>query len=659
MLQAGDLLWEPSEERIANAAVTKFIHWLEKNRDVALEDYHELWQWSVDNIEDFWQAIWDYYNIQSSTPYSTVLQKRVMPDAKWFDGARLNYAEHILRKARADQPAMYFAAEGRDTIEISWQTVFDQVARIAQALRDRGIERGDRVVAFMPNIPETMIACLATVSIGAIWSSTSTDFGAASVLDRFQQIEPKAIFTVDGYRYGGKDFDRRDEARTIIEALPTLEHVFFFAYNDESAAPPVVQAETWQNLLGAGPPPALDFEQVPFDHPLWVVYSSGTTGLPKAIVHGHGGIVLELHKNLNLHLNLSDGSRMFFYTTSGWIMWNILMSSLMVGATPVIYDGHPAAPSADVLWQLAADSKATQFGASPTYLSMMQKEGIVLKERFDLSSIEGVLLTGSPATPESMQWLYENVNSDLWVTSQSGGTDVSSGFVCGSCVLPVYAGEIQARAFGVDAHAFNDAGKPVVGEVGELVICKPMPSMPLYFWNDKDGQRYYESYFDTFPGVWRHGDFFEINERGGCFIRGRSDSTLNRYGVRIGTAEIYRCVEALDEIDDSLIVNLDLPEGRFYMPMFIKLAEGASLDDELKAKIARELKSKCSPRHVPDEVFAVNEIPYTLTGKKLEVPVRKILMDFDLSNAVSRDAMQNPTAIDFFIALRDNAPWSA
>ena len=659
MLKAGDLLWEPTAERVENAAVTKFIRWLEETRNLNLADYHELWQWSVDNIEAFWQAIWDYYQIRSSAPYTKVLQEPLMPGAKWFEGAALNYAEHILRKARPDQPAMYFAAEGRDTIEISWQALTDQVARVAQALRDRGIKRGDRVVAFMPNIPETMVACLAAVSIGAVWSSTSTDFGAASVLDRFQQIEPKAIFIVDGYRYGGKNFDRRVEAETIIKSLPTLEHVFYLAYHDADATAPVNTAVQWHELLGDGPAPNLQFEQVPFDHPLWVVYSSGTTGLPKAIVHGHGGIVLELHKNLNLHLNLSDGSRMFFYTTSGWIMWNILMSSLMVGATPVIYDGHPAAPSADVLWQLAADSKATQFGASPTYLAMMQKEGIVPKERFDLRHIEGVLLTGSPATPESMQWLYENVNQDLWVTSQSGGTDVSSGFVCGSCVLPVHAGEIQARAFGVDAHAFNDNGKPVIGEVGELVICKPMPSMPLYFWNDENNQRYHDSYFDTFDGVWRHGDFFEINERGGCFIRGRSDSTLNRYGVRIGTAEIYRCVESLPEIDDSLIVNLDLPEGRFYMPMFVKLAAGCSLDSDLKAKIAADLKSQCSPRHVPDEVFTVDEIPYTLTGKKLEVPVRKILMGFDLSKAVSRDAMQNPAAIDYFIKLRDEAPWTS
>lgn len=657
MLKQGDLLWQPDEKRIERAAITKFCRWLGDNRGLHFDHYDALYQWSVKDISAFWGAIWDYYEIKSSTPYKQVLSTPVMPGAKWFEGARLNFAEHVLRHARVGEPAMYFAAEGRATEAITWERLSEDVARIAAALRARGIRPGDRVVAFMPNIPETMIACLATVSVGAIWSSTSTDFGAASVLDRFQQIEPKAIFTVDGYRYGGKDFDRRSEAKTIIDSLPSLEQVFYLAYNNTQATPPVASAESWQSLLGSGPAPAHDFAQVEFDHPLWVVYSSGTTGLPKAIVHGHGGVVIELHKNLNLHLNLQADSRMFFYTTAGWIMWNILMSSMMVGATAVIYDGHPAAPNVDVLWRLAADTRATQFGASPTFIAMMQKEDIKPKDLFDVSAIEGVLLTGSPATPESMQWLYDNVNKDLWVTSQSGGTDVASGFVCGSCTLPVYAGEIQSRALGVDVQAFNDNGESVVGEVGELVVTQPMPSMPLYFWNDEDGRRYHESYFDVYAGKWRHGDFFEINERGGCFIRGRSDSTLNRYGVRLGTAEIYRCVESMDEIDDALVVNLDLPGGKFYMPMFVKTAPGIEVNAELKSKIATVLKQQCSPRHVPDDVYAVDAIPYTLTGKKLEVPVRKILMGFDLAKAVSRDAMQNPQSIDYFIALSKQPAW--
>ena len=653
MLQEGDLLWKPSPARIERAEISTFMRWLEHERGLHFEDYAALWQWSVDELESFWQAVWDYFEIKASAPYNRVLSANVMPGAKWFEGSRLNFAEHVMRRSRGAEPALFFASEQTPLTSVSWDQLGGQVAQIAQALRNLGVVSGDRVVAFMPNIPETMVAFLATASIGAIWSSCSTDFGSASVLDRFRQIEPKVIFTVDGYRYGGKPFDRRVEARTIIEALPSIEQVFYLPYLDADATPPINKVHRWHDIIDGGPAPELEFEQLPFDHPLWVVYSSGTTGLPKAIVHGHGGIVVELHKMLTLQCNLGPESRMFFYTTSGWIMWNILMATLLVGASPVIYDGHPGAPDIDVLWRIAAETKATIFGASPTYLSLMMKEGVVPKDLYDYSSLEGILLTGSPATPESMQWLYDNVGDDLWVTSQSGGTDIASGFVSGTCILPVYAGEIQARALGVDVHAYNDAGVPVIDEVGELVVCKPMPSMPLYFWNDAEGQRYHDSYFDAFPGVWRHGDFFQVNARGGCFIKGRSDSTLNRYGVRIGTAEIYRAIEALDAIDDSLVVNLDLPDGRFFMPLFVKLAAGFELDAALVDVLAHTLKSRCSPRHVPDQVYRVDEIPYTLTGKKLEVPVRKILMGFDLAKAVSRDAMMNPGAIDYFIAFAE------
>ncbi|TDJ63203.1 MAG: acetoacetate--CoA ligase, partial [Proteobacteria bacterium] len=544
-------------------------------------------------------------------------------------------------------------AEKTSLKSLSWNEMSRDVARLAAQLRRLGVEPGDRVVSFMPNIPHTMVAFLATASIGAVWSSCSTDFGAPSVLDRFQQIEPKVIFTVDGYCYGGKDFDRRDVARTIIEALPSLKHVIYLPYLDSGAAAPVANAHDWNELLSGPETPPHQFAQVGFDHPLWVVYSSGTTGLPKAIVHGHGGITLEMHKAMALHLDLKPGARMFFFTTSGWIMWNLMVSTLIVGAAPVLYDGNPAYPDVDVLWRLAADTRATQFGASPTYISTMMKDGIVPRERYDLSALEGVLLTGSPATPESMQWLYDNVKADLWVTSQSGGTDISSGFVNGSCTLPVYAGEIQSRALGVDVVAFNDRGESVINEVGELVVRQPMPSMPLYFWNDEGDKRYHDSYFDVFPGVWRHGDFFEVNDRGGCFIRGRSDSTLNRYGVRIGTAEIYRVVEALDEVDDALVVNLDLPGSRFFMPMFVKLAPGVSFDATVVAKIAQALRTQCSPRHVPDKVYPVADIPYTLTGKKLEVPIRKILMGIPVDEAASRDAMMNPESVDYFIAFAD------
>lgn len=649
MLNEGDLLWRPSQSRIDSSEMTRFMRWLSRERDLVFDSYEALRQWSVDDVASFWAAFWDFYEIQSATPYKQVLKEAVMPGAQWFEGATLNFAEHALRHARGEEPAILFASEVEPLARLSWDELRAQVARLAHALRESGVQPGDRVVAFMPNIPETMIACLAVVSVGAIWSSCATDFGATTVLDRFQQIEPRLLFTVDGYRYGNKDFDRSNEVRAIIDGLPTLQQVIYLPYLDKTAAAPVDSAVPWSDFLGDAEVPPLVFEPLAFDHPLWVVYSSGTTGLPKAIVHGHGGVLLELHKMLGLHSNLRPDTRMFFYSSSGWIMWNILMASLLVGSTPVLYDGHPSAPEVDILWRLASESRATLFGASPTYLAMMQKEGVVPKASYDFDAMEGVLLTGSPATPESMQWLYENVKQDLWVTSQSGGTDVASAFVNGSCNLPVYAGEIQARSLGVDAHAFNEAGEPVINEVGELVITQPMPSMPLYFWNDEGNHRYLDSYFDTWPGVWRHGDFFELNDRGGCFIRGRSDSTLNRYGVRIGTAEIYRCVEALDEVEDSMVVNLDLPEGKFFMPMFVRLKQGQELSEALKQKITQALKRQCSPRHVPDAYYAVPAIPYTLTGKKLEVPVRKILMGGDVARSVSRDAMQNPASIDYFI----------
>ncbi|MEN9727450.1 MAG: hypothetical protein RL434_1816 [Pseudomonadota bacterium] len=645
----GELLWTPGPARLDEAELTRFMRWLKRERQLTFTDYDALHAWSVRDLEGFWTAVWEFFDIRSSSPTLRALGHREMPGAEWFPGARLNYAEHMLRHAQTKQTALRFASEHQPLQEITWDSLAGDVARLAARLRDFGVVPGDRVVAFMPNIPQTLVAFLACASVGAVWSSCSTDFGVRSVLDRFQQIAPKVMICVDGYRYGGKAFDRREEARQIIEALPSLQQVISIRYLQEESTPPVPSAHDWHTLLGGEIAPALSFAQLPFDHPLWIVYSSGTTGLPKAIVHGHGGIILEMHKSLSLHCNLRPGSCMFFYTTSGWIMWNILVSALMVGAIPMIYDGHPSQPETDILWRLAAESGATLFGASPTYVSMMQKNDVVPKARYDYAPLEGILLTGSPVTCESMAWLYENVKSDLWVTSQSGGTDISAAFVTGTCLRPVYAGEIQCRALGVDVEALDDAGRVLVDEVGELVVRQPMPSMPLYFWNDPDGARYRDSYFTDYPGMWRHGDFFRVNARGGCFISGRSDSTLNRYGVRIGTAEIYRAVEALPEIADSLIVNLDLEGGRFFMPMFVKLAPGAVLDDALTAKVAETLRREASPRHVPDRLYAVEEIPYTLTGKKLEVPVRKILMGFEVAKAASRDAMMNPGSLDYFI----------
>jgi acetoacetyl-CoA synthetase len=649
MLMEGDLLWTPDAARLEHAELTRFMRWLATERHLHFADYEALRAWSVTAVEDFWVAIVEFFDIRFSTPHRCVLEHRDMPGARWFPGARLNFAEHLLRRARPGVPALHYAGEAVPLQQITWDALTEQVTRLAARLREFGVQPGDRVVSFMPNIPQTAVAFLAAASIGAVWSSCSTDFGVRSVLDRFQQIEPRVLFCVDGYRYGGRHFDRRDEAAQIIAALPTLAQVVHLRLLDRDATPPVAAAHDWDALLAAPAPGPLQFEQLAFDHPLWVVYSSGTTGLPKALVHGHGGITLELHKGLGLHCNLRPGSVMFFYTTSGWIMWNLLIGALVTGASAVIYDGNPASPDLDVLWRLASETGATLFGASPTYVGMMQKHQIVPRERYAYPALEGILLSGSPVTPESMQWLYEHVKADLWVTSQSGGTDICAGFVTGAAILPVYAGEIQVRGLGIDVQAFNDAGEPVIDEVGELVVCQPMPSMPLHFWNDPDMRRYRESYFGEFPGKWRHGDFFKVNSRGGCYIQGRSDSTLNRYGVRIGTAEIYRTVETVEGVADSLIVNLDLPGGRFFMPMFIRLAPGYTLDEALTARINRALREQCSPRHVPDRIYAIDAVPYTLTGKKLEVPVRKILMGFDLAKAVSRDAMMNPAAIDTFI----------
>jgi len=486
-----------------------------------------------------------------------------------------------------------------------------------------------------------------------VWSSAAPEFGARTVIDRFSQIEPTVLLVADGYRFGGKDFDRRSEIEAIRAGLPTVRDIVWLPYLDAGSRAPYPGAHLWTDLLAGAPVErdAFVYERVAHDHPLWVLFSSGTTGLPKPIVHGHVGVLVEHLKSTGLGQDQGADARMFFYTTTGWMMFNALLSALLQGSSVVLYDGHPAYPTPALLWQLAADSSATLFGASPTFVQMMRKAGIVPRERFDLSALRTVLLTGSPVTPESTAWFYENVKDDLWVTSPSGGTELCAGLVGGSSLLPVYAGEIQTRLLGMDVHAWNQDGKEVINEVGELVVTSPAPSMPLYFMNDPGDARYRETYFDYFPGVWRHGDFIKINERGGCFIYGRSDSTLNRYGVRIGSAEIYRVVDQLDEVADSLIVCLELPEGDFYMPLFVLLADGAVLDDALRQRIGAKLRSEGSPRHVPDEVHAVDAIPYTLTGKKMEIPVRRILAGMAPEKVASREAMMQPAALDWFISF--------
>ncbi|MCD6679915.1 MAG: acetoacetate--CoA ligase [Burkholderiaceae bacterium] len=653
-VREGELLWAPDPQQVANTRIAEYMRWLARERGLAFDDYAALYRWSVDDLDSFWRSVFDYFDVRSSTPVGAVLGRREMPGAEWFPGVRLNYAEHVLRNERAGQDALLHLDETHALAGFAWEALAAQVRTLATRLREMGVAPGDRVVAYLPNVPETVVAMLATTAIGAIWSSVSPDFGASGALDRIAQLQPKVLFCVDGYRYGGKVYDRTAELRAIVAGLADLGHVVVLPRL--GGALPAFERDgldvrTWETAIGGEPVAAAGFrfEQVAFDHPLWILFSSGTTGLPKAIVHGHGGILLEMLKLVALHMDLRPGERMFFFSTTGWMMWNFLASSMLCGVVPVLYDGHPAYPDVDVLWRMAQDSGASYFGASPTYVDILAKAGVVPGERYDLSRLRAIMPAGSPVSPAHTAWFYRNVKADLWVCSGSGGTDVCTGFVGGVPTQPVYAGEIQAPHLGVSAQAWNDAAESVVDEVGELVITQPMPSMPVRFWNDPDGSRYRDSYFGVFPGVWRQGDFFRINARGGCFVLGRSDATLNRHGVRIGTAEIYRALATLPEIDDALIVNLDLPGGGFFMPLFVKLRVGATLDDALVARIGTRLRDACTPRHVPDKVYQVDAIPATLTGKKMEVPVRRILQGMPAERAANRSAMADPSALDWFV----------
>ena len=662
MVEEGQLLWKPSEEWLRQANVTAFTEWLGRTRDLQFADYAALHRWSVEHLEDFWTAIWDYFEVQSSSPYDCVLANRNMPGAQWFPGAHLNYAEHIFRRFNNNEAALVFASENHELSELGWPELAAKVNVLARWLRHAGLMPGDRVAAYLTNSPQAVIAMLATVSAGGVWTACSPDLGIPSVLDRFSQLQPKFLFCVDGYRYGGKSYSRRGEIRELVAGLPSLETTILVPNLDGESAEFVVDgAISWDALFDAAPDPQgdIEFTQVPFAHPLWVLFSSGTTGLPKAIVHSHGGILLEQLKLSSLHMNLKAGDREFFYTTLGWMMWNFLVGSMLLGVVPVLYDGNPNYPDGETLWRLVEESNATLFGASPTFVQMQQQAGIVPRDSFDLSGLQSVMLAGSPVSAECMAWFYENVKDDLWLLPGSGGTDVCSGFVGGVPGPPVYAGEIQGIHLGVDAHAFDEDGKSLKNEVGEMVITQPMPSMPVGFWNDKNDQRYKATYFDTYPGVWRQGDFFMVNDRGGCFVLGRSDATLNRFGIRIGTAEIYRCMETIDEVDDALIVNLDLPGGTFFMPLFVKLATGTALDSTIEEKIRNTLRDSYSPRHVPEKIYQVEEIPYTLTGKKMEVPVRKILLGMPANKAANRNVMSNPASLDYFVEFaKEQADYS-
>ncbi len=646
-VREGDLLWTPGPDRVAAANVTAFIRWLAGERGQHFDDYRALWRWSVTDLDGFWQAVWDYCGIEASVQPTAVLGRRTMPGADWFPGARLNYAQHVLRNERPGQDALYYQSETTPLAGLPWTELGNSVRVLATRLRAMGVGPGDRVASCMPNTPATAIAMLATTCVGAIWTSCSPDFGARGVSDRFGQLSPKVLFCVDSYRYGGRDYDRSAEMAQVIGALSSLRQVIQVPGPLER---PIAGARTWGELMDHPPVPAtgFEFEQVPFGHPLWILFSSGTTGLPKAITHSHGGILIEQFKLQTLNMDLRAGDRLFFYTTAGWMMWNFLVSSLLLGVRPLLYDGNPGYPRPDVLWEMAQNASATMFGASPAYVGMLSKAGVVPGDTYDLSALSSVMLAGSPVSPECAGWFYRNVKRDLWLHAGSGGTDVCSGFTGGAPTMPVYAGEHQARNLGVAAYAFNASGEPVTGEVGEMVITQPMPSMPVRLWNDEDGELYRRTYFADFPGIWRQGDFFKVNERGGCFVLGRSDATLNRHGIRIGTAEIYAALESVQEVADALIVNLDLPDGGFFMPLFVTLSGGAVLDDALRAKIADRLRTQYTPRHVPDTIIGVAAIPATLTGKKMEVPVRKILLGAPPDEAANRNAMANPQSLDAF-----------
>jgi acetoacetyl-CoA synthetase len=653
--QAPEKLWQPSAELAERSRLREYMRWLELERGLSFVDYDQLWRWSVEDLEAFWSSIWDFFGVEADGEAERPLVSREMPGAEWFAGTSLNYAEHVFAGKDNAETAILHASELRELGNLSWGELSDQVAATAAGLRALGVERGDRVVAYMPNIPEAIVAFLASASIGAIWSSCSPDFGPASVVDRFAQIEPKVLFAVDGYRYGGKDFDRRETLANLQAEIPSLERTVVLPYLDsEPDLSPLREAMRWGELLASGEGAELVFERVPFDHPLWVLYSSGTTGLPKAIVQSQGGILLEHLKKLHLHVDAHPDDRLFWFTTTGWMMWNFLVSGLLTRAAIVLYDGNPGYPDMGVLWDLAEQAGITMFGTSASYIAACMKAGVAPTEGRDLSRLKAVGSTGSPLASEGFDWIYEQLGTDTWLFSTSGGTDLCTAFVGGVVLLPVYRGELQGRALGAAVEAWNEGGNAVTDQVGELVVTEPMPSMPVFLWGDPDGSRYRASYFEFFPGVWRHGDWIEITSRGTAVIYGRSDSTINRSGIRMGTSEIYRAVLSLDQIVDALVVDIPRPGTEGWMPLFIVLREGAQLDDELRKEIARRVRAQCSPRHVPDEVFAIAEVPRTLSGKVLEVPVKRILMGTPPEQAASRDSLANPAALDYFVELAES-----
>ena len=646
----GEILWRPSPSQMEAARLTAYQRWLAAERGLRFENYQALWQWSVDDVESFWQTIWDFFDVQADGSTVPVLGSQQMPGADWYPNARLNYAEHVFRNASAERPVLIARSEDAPLREVSWAELQRETGALAARLRALGIAPGDRVASYLPNRTETVVAFLACASIGAVWSSCSPDMGATVVLDRLRQIEPKLLLATDSYSYNGRAHDRSAVVEELLRELPSVQTVLHVA-GPLAAGRPVSWRDciTWAEAIRVET--ELAFERLPFSHPLWIVYSSGTTGLPKAMVHSHGGIVLTHLKTMALQHDLCPGDRLLFLGGTGWIVWNLQLGALLTGASIVLYDGNPAWPDTEALWRFIDEQHVTLFGCGAAYLINCKKDGLRPHDLGKFEHLRAINATGSPLPIDAYHWVYDTVKSDLWLASISGGTDIASGFVACAPTLPVTAGEIQCRELGVAAYAFNDTGQPVVDEVGELVITKPMPSMPLYFWNDPDNCRYRESYFDTFPGIWRHGDWIRFTPRGTSVIYGRSDSTINRHGIRMGTAEIYRVVEGIPEVRDSLVVDLEYLGRPSFMPLFVVLKPGCVLDDALKARIAHEIRTNASARHVPNEMYEVTEIPLTRTGKKMEVPVRKLLLGALRDKVASPDAMLNPDSLDFFARM--------